>query len=1522
MKKKKLISLSALGMIAALSASAQVKVDYDKYPDYSPIIKPDYSLAAPAQSLMKSRAVTVARPSYVNNAENIYFPPVFNQDGGSCGSASRIGYMFTYEMNALRGADASKEANQYPTHFTWLLTNSNSGKEGMAVANGIPNRPTYGGRTYSAYFGDQIETQDNYGWMQGYWRWYQAMNNRITKNANFPNNVNTEEGREAVKNWIWNHNGDTDFKAGGICGIGVASAATQGSIPSTPANAEAGVVGMKYVTTWGSSVDHALTIVGYDDRIEFDLNNNGVYGETSNDEVGAWIIVNSWGNTWANKGFIYCPYKYGCPVGTSGNYWTPETYYARKNYTPLRTIKVKMDYSKRSELCLSAGVSSDINATEPEQTTLFEHFKYAGDGANDGVDAETPMLGKWADGMHYEPMEFGYDLTDLSASFDRRKALKYFFIIESKSTANGVGKIYNASIIDYEFDSEGVELPYDISSNGVEVKTAGNKTIISMVVSGEPFYAPRNLAMSSDFILSWTAPEQPVYSVKSYNIYKGGELFTNVEASKKNYDASADTASIYSVSALYSNNGNTIESAKTNAVSGSKEDISVRNRTRNLTNSGFTIPDVFSTKYSSATIEFWLNPSNCANWNQQIGAGWGKFLFHTTSNAQIVAGWDTSNRFTSENNALKVGTWNHVAIVIKGSELTVLVNGKQIGSIKSSSYSGIGSFSDFTVGWGSSISGTIDEVRIWKTARTEKEINSYMYSEIGAPTTTEGLIAYYKMDHITESGTVKLRDAASSHNAPYLTSGSQSIYYDNTLLKESNTAYAGFYMPEAPYYANEEIQLTSQSAPNTQTWNWNIPEAGITNLNVQNPIVMFTKSGDFSVKLTTTNVSGETADTTATIHIDAQTLPTALFTSSLISVPAGERISFMNKTTSIGTTTYEWSMPGAEKASANTTNAATAYAKAGTYTVTLKAKNASGVNTYSKNIEVYRAAPISDFTIHPSTVLKGDSVFFDDLSTCEPTSWTWLLTSKKHSIGINGQNTCFAPSTPGIYSASLTASNDLGKNTATQERALIVCNADGKNGLKFSGSGEKVSFTGPFASASTSKFTIDYWLYPTNLSNECNQMGDSENTILMKTNSQGQTTVSVGGKSVTSATGYVIPSQWHHYAITFNTGIFSFYRDGELINTSSVSGLVCPAWSNGFSIGGSGAPMNAVIDEFRIWSTALSARYIRQYNNEPIAESNLTTAMSSRGLQLYYQFNQSSGSVTDATTNGYTGARSGFGPEGDAWSSSLGIFCLNNESSSSSNVTEDYLTNYKAPFLNTGEAMSNMSSKLLKLETGTATSGWILENKEISDNGTSEFLVYKDKESSMCCMPGYAGLASSLTDHKAYQTITLPAGVYNMAITAYDDFSADSSYIVLSKAGEFPKTSELATSIAHASMKDMSLTFVLTEETNVSLGMLINTMGNRKYITVKEITLTALDAEVYNANNITGINDVISGNKGSNISLSVSSHILTITSSESVPVKIHNADGKLMRSTTVNGTFSVALPSGAYIVNGKTVIIN
>ena len=220
------IAVLAFALALPINAIAQINVNREKYPDYSDCINPDYTMlqtAAVQQGLSRSAEARSTRPAYVNNAEKKFFPPVFNQDGGSCGSASRICYMFTYELNAYRDLDGKQYKNYYPSHFVWLLTNSSSGKNEFVTSIGVPSAATYGGQTYSYLFGNQDCSNNYFGWMQGYDKWFEAMHNRMLAPVNTPINVGTEEGRELVKNWLWNHNGDTSFKAGGICGIGVGS---------------------------------------------------------------------------------------------------------------------------------------------------------------------------------------------------------------------------------------------------------------------------------------------------------------------------------------------------------------------------------------------------------------------------------------------------------------------------------------------------------------------------------------------------------------------------------------------------------------------------------------------------------------------------------------------------------------------------------------------------------------------------------------------------------------------------------------------------------------------------------------------------------------------------------------------------------------------------------------------------------------------------------------------------------------------------------------------------------------------------------------------------------------------------------------------------------------------------------------------------------------------------------------------------------------------------------------------------
>ena len=66
------------------------------------------------------------------------------------------------------------------------------------------------------------------------------------------------------------------------------------------------------------------------------------------------------------------------------------------------------------------------------------------------------------------------------------------------------------------------------------------------------------------------------------------------------------------------------------------------------------------------------------------------------------------------------------------------------------------------------------------------------------------------------------------------------------------------------------------------------------------------------------------------------------------------------------------------------------------------------------------------------------------------------------------------------------------------------------------------------------------------------------------------------------------------------------------------------------------------------------AEAVKAYANAPIAD--VAKAMADDKLALYYDFNQSSGNVNDRTSNANLGIRSGFGPDGDAWPSSLGVF--------------------------------------------------------------------------------------------------------------------------------------------------------------------------------------------------------------------------------------------------------------------------
>ena len=127
------------------------------------------------------------------------------------------------------------------------------------------------------------------------------------------------------------------------------------------------------------------------------------------------------------------------------------------------------------------------------------------------------------------------------------------------------------------------------------------------------------------------------------------------------------------------------------------------------------------------TIEWWLMPYSYNNYNQQIGNGWGNFLFHANNNGSFSVGVaNNGSRINSGSILIDLNKWQHFAFVKEGNNFAMYKNGQLVGTSTSSSNV---NWTNFLIGQsgGNSINGRIDEFRIWETARSISEIRKNMH---------------------------------------------------------------------------------------------------------------------------------------------------------------------------------------------------------------------------------------------------------------------------------------------------------------------------------------------------------------------------------------------------------------------------------------------------------------------------------------------------------------------------------------------------------------------------------------------------------------------------------------------------------------------------------------------------------------------------------------------------------------------------------------------------------------------------
>ena len=1431
--KHRVALLAAVALCASATLHAQVeevrlpdgkvvKIDRSVFPTLQHDAErpaPPAAYVAHRKARAEGREAAIQLPPYVYNGLDKYFPPIFNQDGGSCGSAQNIGYIFTHEIDCARDLDASLPENQYPTHFTWLLSSQNSEKEFMAMGNGIPNVVTYGGRTYSRLFGSQSPDDPDYGWMQGYDKWYSAMCNRAQRLFSM-SPTHTPEGRRELKEWLYNHGGDTSLPSGGLVGIGVAGYGTWAAIPSSAANQQAGVVGMKYVKSWGDTFNHGVTICGYDDRIEFDLDGDGKVGEKDEDEVGAWIIANSWGDGWENKGFIYCPYKYSFAVGTDSWEWTPDTYTIRRGYRPLRTIKLLMEYSHRSELWLSAGVSQDLDATEPDYTVDFEHFKFAGNGGGVSPTPATPMLGRWTDGMHYEPMEFGYDLTDLTATVDRTKAVKYFFIIKTRSGAVGTGTLHTASIVNYEIENDGLEIPFP--DQEVTIQNGGRQTVVTVIVPGEQLYPATNLTLSGDQ-LTWTVPQPSSLTLTGYHVYDGELLLAEVPATQTSC-ALGDACGPLTVCAVYQAGKYGQESAPTNAVAVELPQTD-HNGVVTLDGSGFTIPEVLSKAQEQVTMEFWMRCEKNANYIQQIGPGWGKFLFHVDASGTLSVGWENngSDRLNIPSVFTSTTKWNHIAIVIDGSVLTVYVNGLRKGQIKSRTFHGLAGFGDLLFGHRSSNNwwqGSLDEVRIWRTARTALQIKSNMRIPIAQPSAQPDLLAYLPMDTIVINGRTYLRDWAAGHHATLHASGPWKVQQDGQPFVGTKTAPAVEIVDDGtPHVCGLPFQLAADASLNATSWQWQMTAAtGTVTCQGPRPTFLLSDAGTHTVTCTVTFPGYDPVTATRDITLAEGTPPVAAFDIVASELPATERFSFINRSQGDGCT-YQWTMPGAELETAQGTNATALYVSTGTFPVTLTATNSCGTSSVTHQVHVFDSAPRALFDISDGVIILGDTVQLVDHSRYNPDAWQWTLNNHSRAFLVDGPSPAIVPTAPGIYDVSLRVTNALGRHELTRNRLLTVCNADARTCLNFTGT-ERLTLASPFADEMKT-LTLEWWMRPQQYAGSVALSAQAAG-LTADVDDHGKVTIQLGDKSATSADGFVVLNEWHHYAITYTIGSVKFYRDTQLVSTSPtrLANRMPPLGT--ITVGKAVDGLRGQLDEVRLWGIVMTEDDLKAVCNAPLAA--IADHESERQLLLYYDFNQNGGAVQDRTSHGHHAQRVNSGPDGDAWNSSNGVFALDVQAETAGDITDRYLTNYQNPFQTIpGTVNSNDPSRFLRFAMKTTRSKWQDANAVAQGALITGAHIDTKHGSDLTIETSNNHFATELRDYRLWHPVTLPAGRYAFSVTFGDGSDAQTSRLVVCEGRKMVSDADCEQqALAWCTLTDKRLEFELDDDMEVSLGLIVN----------------------------------------------------------------------------------------------------
>lgn len=359
-------------------------------------------------------------PSSVDNSKLPSFPPIGDQgDLNSCVAWASTYYQASHEMGLLHGWN-NKISYEHVLSPKWTYNLINGGKNlGSSPVLAYQLLGSSGAPSILDFPYDQnYESQD-----LDSEHWISAIFNRMGACSLIPGLGSNLEPQNliAIKQAL--NNGHVLTLASFIDSWVFTRIKKD---PQRDSSSHVGEYAVSYMN--GTLGGHLMTVVGYDDDLWIDINGNG---EVDFGERGAFLIANSWGENWGNKGFIWIPYdaflknsavvhgpfENRIGLGAYLNSSLIAVFPKKKNYSPQLVAQITLSESSTKMTDLKIGVSS-LEETNP-------HFSM-----------KIPFIGKGP---------FAFDLTDLVLSSSPQR----YYLIFKSSGAPSDSLLTSFSLLDF-----------------------------------------------------------------------------------------------------------------------------------------------------------------------------------------------------------------------------------------------------------------------------------------------------------------------------------------------------------------------------------------------------------------------------------------------------------------------------------------------------------------------------------------------------------------------------------------------------------------------------------------------------------------------------------------------------------------------------------------------------------------------------------------------------------------------------------------------------------------------------------------------------------------------------------------------------------------------------------------------------------------------------------------------------------------------------------------------------------------